>query len=222
MRFAPARTSLFSALVLIGLAACAPADQGDAAPAGSMAAAVPESMAAAMPSTGAMSCFVRGATMEEAAGRPSPMGQTTFTLNGQEGLLCYGRPSANGRVVMGELVPYGTPWRLGANEATVLHLPVAGTIGGVAVGAGSYSLYAVPGTTEWTFHVNTQVERWGIPINAEVMAGDVGTFTAPVAATASMVEQLTMNWDTHGEGMGHIVIEWENARVEVPVHGAGM
>jgi hypothetical protein len=52
-----ARTSLFSALVLMGLAACAPAEQGDA-PAESMAAAVPESMAAAMPSSsGAMSCF---------------------------------------------------------------------------------------------------------------------------------------------------------------------
>jgi hypothetical protein len=217
----PARTSLFSSLVLIGLAACAPAEQGDA-PAGSMAAAVPESMAAAMPSSGAMSCFLRGATMEEAAARPSPLGQTTFTLNGQEGLLCYGRPSANGRVVMGELVPYGTPWRLGANEATVIHLPVAGTIGGVAVQPGSYSLYAVPGTTEWTFHVNTQVERWGIPINADVMAGDVGTFTRPVAATPSMVEQLTMTWASHGEGMGHIVIDWENTRVEVPVHGPGM
>jgi len=221
MRSAPVRASLFSSIALVGLAACAPADQGGA-PGGSLAAAVPQSMAAAIPSPGAPSCFVRGATLDEAAARPSPLGQTAFTLNGQEGILCYGRPSANGRVVMGELVPFGAPWRLGANEATAIHIPVAATIGEVAVEPGSYSLYAVPTATEWTFHVNRQVERWGIPINDGVMAGDVGTFTAPVAATSSMVEQLTMNWESHGEGMGHIVIEWENTRVEVPVHGAGM
>jgi hypothetical protein len=160
--------------------------------------------------------------MEEAAARPSPVGQTSFSLNGGEGLLCYGRPSANGRVVMGELVPYGTPWRLGANEATAIHLSAAATIGGVAVQPGSYSLYAVPGPSEWTFHVNTQVERWGIPINDGVMAADVGTFTVPTAATPSMVEQLTMEWADPGQGMGHIVIDWENTRVEVPVHAAGM
>ena len=160
--------------------------------------------------------------MEEAAGRPSPLGQTTFTLGGEQGLLCYGRPSANGRVVMGELVPYGAPWRLGANEATVIHLPVAATIGTVEVEPGSYSLYAVPGESEWTFHVNEQVERWGIPISDEVMAADIGTFTVSAASTPSMVEQLTMEWVDHGAGMGHIVIDWENTRVEVPVHAAGM
>jgi hypothetical protein len=221
MRFAAVPTRVFSTLFLLAAAACAPAEQGEAAPAESMAAAVPESMAAAMPA-GQMSCFLRGATMEEAAARPSPVGQTSFSLNGGEGLLCYGRPSANGRVVMGELVPYGTPWRLGANEATAIHLSAAATIGGVAVQPGSYSLYAVPGPGEWTFHVNTQVERWGIPINDGVMAADVGTFTVPTAATPSMVEQLTMEWVDHGEGMGHIVIDWENTRVEVPVHAAGM
>ncbi len=75
--------------------------------------------------------------MEEAEARPSPRGQTTFTLNGQEGLLCYGRPSANDRVVMGELVPYGAPWRLGADEATAIYLPVPARIGDVQVEPGA-------------------------------------------------------------------------------------
>lgn len=221
MRSTSFPTRVFSTLFLLAAAACAPAGDGEAASAESMASATPESMASAMPS-GQMSCFVRGATMEEAASRPSPLGQTSFTLSGEQGLLCYGRPSANGRVVMGELVPYGTPWRLGANEATAIHLPVAATIGTVSVEPGSYSLFAVPGADEWTFHVNTQVERWGIPINDEVMAGDVGTFTVPAAAAPSMVEQLTMAWVDQGQGLGHIVIDWENTRVEVPVRGAGM
>jgi hypothetical protein len=37
-----------------------------------------------------------------------------------------------------------------------------------------------------------------------------------------MVETLTFSWESHGEDMGHIVMEWENTRVEIPVHAAGM
>jgi hypothetical protein len=123
---------------------------------------------------------------------------------------------------MGELVPFGSPWRMGANEATGLHLPFAAEIGGVDLEPGSYSLYAVPGETEWEIVINGNAERWGIPINEEVMAQNVGSITRPVSVTESMVETLTYTWETHGEGMGHIVLEWENTRVEIPMHGPGM
>jgi hypothetical protein len=143
-------------------------------------------------------------------------------MDGQEATICYGRPYAKGRTVMGDLVPFGQPWRLGANEATAIHLPFAAEIGGVELEPGTYSLYAVPGADEWTFFLNSNYERWGIPINAEVKATDVGSFTRPAESTDGMVEQLTFRWDSHGEGMGHLVMEWENTRVEIPVHGPGM
>jgi len=222
MRTLPARSGLLAALLLFALPACGTSEQADSAeapPADPMGEVTPATVI-----TGDMECFVRGATLAEAANRASPIGQTTFTVAGEEGLFCYGRPSANDRVVMGELVPYGAPWRLGANEATAIHLPVNATVGGVEVEAGSYSLYVVPTESEWTFHLNEQVERWGIPINADVMAADVGTFTRPVAETASMVETFTVSWEAHGADMGHLVLEWENTRVEIPVEarGAGM
>jgi len=222
MRILPARLGLLSAFLVVALPACGTSEQADSAeapPADTMGQVTPGAAV-----TGDMECFVRGATLAEAANRASPLGQMTFTLAAEEGLFCYGRPSANDRVVMGELVPFGAPWRLGANEATAIHLPVDATVGGVEVEAGSYSLYVVPSETEWTFHLNEQVERWGIPINADVMAGDVATFTRPVAATASMVETFTVSWEAHGASMGHLVMEWENTRVEIPVEaqGAGM
>jgi len=167
-------------------------------------------------------CFLRGATAPEAVQRPSSLGATVVTLGGQEAKLCYGRPKANGRKVMGELVPFGTPWRMGANEATALHVPFAAEIGGVDVEPGVYSLYAVPGEKEWEIVVNRQYERWGIPINEGVMAANVGSFMRPVAATSGSVEQLTFTWASHGETMGHLVLEWENTRVEIPVHKGGM
>lgn len=167
-------------------------------------------------------CFLRGATAEAAVQRPSPLGATVITLGGQEAKLCYGRPSAKGRVVMGELVPFGAPWRMGANEATAIHIPFAAEIGGVKVDAGVYSIYAIPGATEWEIVVNRQYERWGIPVNDAVIADNVGSFKRPVGATLAPVEQLTITWASHGDTMGQLILEWENTRIDIPVNKRGM
>lgn len=164
-------------------------------------------------------CFIRGADAAAAAQRPSPMRALAFTVDGQDVKLCYGSPKVNGRKIMGELVPFGAPWRMGANEATALHIPFAGDIGGVKVEPGVYSLFAVPGENgEWEIFVNRQAERWGAPINDAVRAGDVGSFKRQAGATSTLIENLTFTWMAHGGTMGHLVMEWENTRVEVPIH----
>lgn len=170
----------------------------------------------------AQECYLARGDMAAAAQRPSPLGETTITLGGAEAKVCYGRPSANGRVVMGELVPFGEPWRLGANEATAVHLPFAAEVGGVELEPGSYSLYAVPGASQWEFFINRSFQRWGIPINDEVTAENVGSFDRPVASTEGPVEQLTFRWDSHGADMGHLILEWENTRVEIPIRKDGL
>lgn len=167
-------------------------------------------------------CWVQDGDLPAAAQRPSPLGAVVVNLGGEEAKLCYGRPKANGRTVMGELVPFGAPWRMGANEATALHIPFAGDIGGVEVEPGVYSIYAVPGETEWEFFVNRQYERGGNPVDDAVKADDVGSFKRKVEATSEMVEQLTITWMSHGENMGHLVLQWENTKVEFPVHKGGM
>ena len=207
---------IVSVAVIATFAACASTD-GDSAATDTAASAA----AAADATTSTLACFVRGTSLEEARTRPSPLGEVRFSLGGDEGLLCYGRPSANDRVVMGELVPYGAPWRLGANEATAIHVTFPAEIGDVEVEPGSYSLYAVPGEAEWEIFVNRQVERWGIPINEGVTGENIGSFTRPVARVETPVETLTFSWQEHGEGMGHLVMEWENSRVEIPVHRRG-
>lgn len=167
-------------------------------------------------------CFLAGASTEEAAERPSPLGHTSFTLGGETASVCYGRPSARGREIMGELVPFDRPWRTGANEATALHLPFAAEVGGLELEPGSYSLYTIPGREEWEIVINGEVERWGVPIDADVRKADVGTFTRPAETTAEMVEQLTFRWEPRSETMGHLVLEWEHTRVEIPVRRQGM
>jgi len=167
-------------------------------------------------------CWLGDATPSEAAERPSPLGVVAISLGDVEATLCYSRPAARGRTIMGELVPFGEPWRIGANEAASLHLPTAATIGSVALEPGTYSIYAVPGPEQWEFVVNDSWRRNGAPIDEAVRAADVGSFTRNVSDVDDMVESFTIRWEAHGETMGHLVMEWEFTRVEVPIHGTGL
>ena len=157
-----------------------------------------------------LSCVVMGDT----EGRASPLQEVRFTYEGGEGLLCYGAPSARGRDVIGGLVPFGQPWRIGANEPTTLHLSAATTVGGVSLDAGSYSLYAIPGESEWEFFINSSFERWGIPINAAVRSTEIGSFTVSARTEDEMVETLKYE---HMEG--HLMLTWENTHLHIPLGG---
>lgn len=213
-RSVPRSAFAFGSL-LAALTACTSGSR-DAATDTTTAAPAPAAAASDAPS-----CWLQEGTAADAAARPSPLGEVRFTLGSQAGLLCYGRPSAKGRTVMGALVPYGEPWRMGANEATTLHLPFAAHVGGVEVQPGTYSLYAVPGEAEWEIFINRQSQRWGIPINPEVMGANVGSFKAPVAATGAPVEQLTFRWEPTDDSTGQLVMEWAGTQVKFTIHRIG-
>jgi len=167
----------------------------------------------------ALACYLARGTMAEAQERPSPLQSTPFAVGGNDGLLCYGAPSARGRDIMGGLVVFGQPERIGANEPTTIHLAGPASIGGVEVGAGSYSIYAIPGPEEWAFFVNTNWERWGIPIDESVRSSEIGTFTVPVEAMDDYVETLQYRFEPMSENtMGDVILEWENTRVKFHVH----
>lgn len=163
----------------------------------------------------AQNCFVRGGG--DAADRASPLDSTTVSIGGAEVKVCYGAPSARGReLVGGDPHPFGRPWRLGANEATAIHLPFAASVAGVEVAAGSYSLYAVPGADEWEIFVNGNAERWGIPVNAGVMEANVGSGTVS-ASENEHVERMTMTFEDASDTGATLVLRWESYRVDIPV-----
>ena len=156
------------------------------------------------------SCFLARGTLAEAAERPSPL--RAIQLSGDVGTLCWGAPSVKGRTIFGELELYDETWRMGANEATALHLTSAATLGGIALEPGSYSLYAVPGTESWEIFVNSNAERWGIPIDDGVMSTNIGSFTVNAESTDGLVETLT-----YTAAGGVITMEWENTRISMPM-----
>ena len=212
-RFSTFPTLLIGAL-LVG--ACGGAEEAAEEP---MDEAASAEMAA---SSEPLECYLARGTMAEAQERPSPLLSTELAVGGHDGLLCYGAPSARGREIMGGLVVYGQPERIGANEPTTIHLAGPANLGGVELDAGSYSIYAIPGSDEWTFFVNSNWERWGIPISEEVRATEVGTFTAEVQETGEFVETLQYSFEPQANNtMGDIVLEWENTRVAFHLHPAG-
>lgn len=149
--------------------------------------------------------------------RISPLDSATVTLGGDTVKVCYSQPRKLGRPIMGRLVPYGEPWRLGANEATALFVPFPATVAGVDVEPGWYSLYAVPGPDEWRIVINGEARRWGIPIDGDVRARDVGSGTVPVESIAGPVEMLTIRLVPISDSAAEMRIEWDRTRVSVPI-----
>ena len=161
-------------------------------------------------------CWVRG-SKDRLASRPSALDSTSLDLAGGEVKVCYGAPKKNGRQVAGGLIPYGEPWRLGANEATAIYMPARGTIAGVAVQPGWYTLYTVAGEKEWKIFVSSAIERWGIPINDAIKAKDVGSGTVPVETANTAEEALRLRLAPNGNNAANLFIHWDRTRVRVPI-----
>lgn len=154
---------------------------------------------------------------EELTGRASPPDSASAQLDGGTAKICFSSPRMRGRDVMGGLVPYGQPWRMGANEPTTLHLTSPARFGDVSLDRGSYALYAVPGENEWQVVVNDAVDRWGVPIDEEVRSNDVGSVTVTPERTSEAVEAMDLRLQPRDGGGVHLVLEWERTRLAVPI-----
>jgi len=143
-------------------------------------------------------------------GQASPRQTATTAVGGKAVTVDYGAPSVKGRKVMGELVPFGQVWRLGANKAT--HLTTEGDIvlGNLTVPAGTYTLFALPEANGWTLIVNKKTGQWGIPYKPEYKDTELGRVPMSVAKTGALVEQMTISVDG-----GRLKVEWENTSASV-------
>jgi hypothetical protein len=129
--------------------------------------------------------------------------------------IIYGRPSKKGRTMIGGTEPYGKVWRLGANETTEIRLFKDATFGDKTIKAGTYSLYAIPGETEWTIIFNSKLDTWGAYQYDEKM--DVARIKAPVTKGEKEVEAFTIAFDEPSNNSSNMWIAWENTLVKVPV-----
>ncbi len=160
---------------------------------------------------------------EQLVERASPYDSAMVEAGALRAKVCYSRPFTRGRTIFGAegdaLVPFGKLWRTGANEPTTVHLATAASIAGVPVEPGSYSIYTIPGESEWTVIINRSTSQWGHEsrYTAEVEAQEVGRATVPAESIAEAVEQFTIRTEADGSGAAHMVLEWADTRVRIPV-----
>jgi hypothetical protein len=155
--------------------------------------------------------------------RPSPMGALTLRLDGARVKLCYGRPAARGRTMIGgKHVPFGRLWRTGANEPTTIISTVPLTISGIRMPAGRASLYTVPGPESWEIILNRSTSQWGIEseYTDTVRAGELGRAIVPSARDSAHIERLTLEFERKGADAGDLVLAWESTRVRIPLQRA--
>lgn len=126
--------------------------------------------------------------------------------------VIYSRPHLQGRHVFHDVLKYGEPWRLGANESTELELFSVADILGKKIEPGRYTLYCIPGATEWTIILNSNIDTWGLKPDP---SKDITRFIVPVITTDTPLEYFTMVFQKTSAG-ADLLIAWDMVEVKLP------
>lgn len=145
---------------------------------------------------------------------PSPPATAGVSLGGQQVTIKYNAPSARGRQIMGEVVPYDKIWRTGANPATTLITPVSLHIGTLLVPAGTYTLYTMPSKEKWMLIVNKQTGQWGTEYNE---AQDLGRVEMEGHTLSSPQEKMSISFDDVKANAAEMHVRWATADESVKV-----
>ncbi len=145
--------------------------------------------------------------------RLSKNGKTTGTIDGVSVTLEYGRPNVKGRAIWGSLVPHGRVWRTGADEATTITFDQAVLVEGKRLEAGTYSLFTIPGESEWTIVFNKVAQQWG------AYSYDSAQDVLRVVVTPQPHDHVeALAFAIEG---GKVVLTWEKLAVPFAVAAAG-
>jgi hypothetical protein len=161
-------------------------------------------------------CLLLATSTIAQQGGPAASSRETANVELKSGSIkiSYGAPSMRGRKIVGELVPYGKVWRTGANEATSFATNTGLKIGGTSVPAGTYTLYTLPGASEWMLVINKQTGQWGTVYN---QAQDLARIPMKSAKLAAPQEQMSISFENTSGNSTELHIKWENVDESVAI-----
>jgi len=159
-------------------------------------------------------------TRAASTGGNSPHETTSAVIDGNRVTVTYGRPftvkpgTTEVRKIWGGLVAYGKPWRMGADEATVLITQKTIELGGKTVPTGAYTLYMVPSETGTSqLAISTRLGGWGVPVDTK---HDLVQVDLTKTALDKPVDQFTMGIGKNPDGGGVLKLSWEDTQFSVP------
>lgn len=147
----------------------------------------------------------------------SPQASPFSTLNQVVGLtdikIEYSRPSMRGRVIMGNLIPYGELWRTGANANTKISFSDQVTISGIKIPAGTYALYTRPGKNMWEVFFYKKSNNWALPkiwdVNEIAVVSESPSINIKESVESFSIEVEDISYDS-----AYLTISWENTKVK--------
>ncbi len=134
----------------------------------------------------------------------------------------YCQPFKKERLIFGEadagaLVPFGKKWRTGANAATEIAISSDVRIGDNQLKAGRYSLYTIPGASQWTIVFNSKLNYWGAGMGDPFdESQDVLRVQADVQENDAEIEQFTISF-TPADSLVNLNFYWDKTRVILPM-----
>ncbi len=145
----------------------------------------------------------------------SPAATVGQTIGITDVNITYHRPAVNKRKIWNGLVPYGSPWRTGANENTTISFSTPVKIEGQALPAGTYALYAIPGASQWTMIFSKFTGDWGV-YNYDPSEDALRVAVTPQASADSQ-ERLAYTFDDVTNNAGTVWLRWEKLRVPIKI-----
>jgi hypothetical protein len=150
-------------------------------------------------------------------GVPSPPAKADCKFSdGKTIHIDYSSPRMKGRKIFGDLVPYGEPWRAGANEATTFVIDADMNVAGKTVPAGSYTLFVLPTADAWTLIISKQTGEWGIPYPGE--SYDFARVPMKLSKLDSPMENFMIAFDQSGAACT-LRLAWESTQASVQISG---
>jgi hypothetical protein len=146
--------------------------------------------------------------------QPSPLATLNQKIGLMDATVSYSRPSARGRKVFGDLVPYGKVWRTGANKASTIEFTDSVKIGGVVVKRGKYAIFTIPNPDEWTIVLNSDWNQSGAgryDASKNVVTLNVKPSIIPFSET------FTIDFNHLTTNTAEIEIFWETSKVSFGV-----
>lgn len=128
--------------------------------------------------------------------------------------VSYSRPSTKGRIVYGNLVPFGRVWRTGANANTTVSFSEDVVIDGKTLKKGKYALFTSPKADSWDIMFYTDTDNWGEPENWDESKVALKT-TAKTEILSRPVETFTIGVNALDNNFGHLELSWERTLVSV-------
>ena len=144
----------------------------------------------------------------------SPPVSTSAVIDGDHISIDYYAPSMHGRKVMGGLVPYDEVWCTGANWATKITSPADLNIGGLKLPAGSYSIWTIPGATEWTLIINKMTGQFHMDYDSST---DFGRTKMNLKKLATPAETFRIELRPGEGNQGTLALLWETTEASVPL-----